>query len=80
MIYDRFSVFLAVSVTCLGLASGTSSSFTYRGKNYNPLISTAVAETIGATTLGDFLSLSQLTTELWEWHQNIIKNLVVRLS
>ena len=52
MIYARFSVFLAVSVTCLGLASGTSSSFTYRGKNYNPIISTAVAETIETKSLG----------------------------
>ena len=51
MIYARFSVFLAVSVTCLGLASGNSFFFTYRGKNYNPIISAAVAETIETKSL-----------------------------
>ena len=45
IIYARFSVFLAVSVTCLGLAS-EGFSFTYRGKNYHPIISIAKAETV----------------------------------
>ena len=46
MIYARFSVFLAVSVTCLGLANGNDTSFSYRGKNYHLTMSTAMAETI----------------------------------
>ncbi len=45
IIYARFSVFLAVSFTCLGLVS-EGFSFTYRGKNYHPIISIAKAEVI----------------------------------
>ena len=69
MIYDRFSVFLAVSVACLGLSSGNSASLTYRGKNYNPMMATAVAQTMETTSperldrAEDSISSSNLTAE-----------------
>ena len=52
MIYARFSsAFLAVSVTCLGLATGNSSFLANRGKYYHPFMSAAVAETIEINSL-----------------------------
>ncbi len=59
MICDRFSVFLAVGVTCLGLASGDGSYLTYKGRNYNPMTSTAVAETIKTTSLNQSKQISR---------------------
>ncbi|MDJ0635486.1 MAG: HEAT repeat domain-containing protein [Xenococcaceae cyanobacterium MO_188.B29] len=60
MIYARFSsAFLAVSVTCFGLATGNSSFLVNRGKYYHPFVSAAVAQTIETNSLNQTQQISQ---------------------
>ena len=60
MIYARFSsAFLAVSVTCLGLATGNSSFLANRGKYYHPFMSAAVAQTIETDSLNQTQQIPQ---------------------
>ncbi|MGK7934541.1 MAG: hypothetical protein AB4206_01825 [Xenococcaceae cyanobacterium] len=60
IIYTRFSsAFLAVSVTCLGLATGNSSFLANRGKYYHPFMSAAVAQTRETDSLNQTQQIPQ---------------------
>ena len=69
MIYDRFPVFLAVSVTYFSLATSNNSFPGQRGKSYNLIMPIAAAQTIETTSLSQPAPTSAVAAEGLEYQK-----------